>query len=227
MHELDVPSPIDLCDPVDALEWERAAQSRPGRAEMFQSFAAQLQSMGRSDLQVLELGSGPAFLAEYLLSALPELRLSLLDFSQPMDDLARIRLAERASGVRFLHRSFEDQDWTRGLGKFDAVITNQAVHELRHKRYAQVLHSQVAEVLAPGGSYLVCDHYFGEGGMGNDQLYMSSAPVPWLCIVAPNNHMQRAVCHKMLGRGRGAAESFQVICASMLKRERPATDVSR
>jgi hypothetical protein len=42
------------------------------------------------------------------------------------------------------------------------VITNQAVHELRHKRYAEELHRQVARVLRPGG-------------MANDQLYMSAA----------------------------------------------------
>jgi predicted methyltransferase len=58
---------------------------------------------------------------------------------------------------------------------FDAVVTNQAVHELRHKRYAAELHKQVRAVLKPGGIYLVCDHFCGEGGMGDDQLYMTVA----------------------------------------------------
>jgi predicted methyltransferase len=43
-------------------------------------------------------------------------------------------------------------------------MTNQAVHELRHKRHARELHRQVARLLTPGGSYLVCDHFCGPGG---------------------------------------------------------------
>jgi hypothetical protein len=42
VHEPDEPSPIDLCNRQDAIEWERAAQARPGRAQMFHAFAAQL-----------------------------------------------------------------------------------------------------------------------------------------------------------------------------------------
>ena len=52
-------------------------------------------------------------------------------------------------------------------------MTNQAVHELRHKRYAPTLHHQVRGLLATGGNYLVCDHFAGEGGMSNSELYMT------------------------------------------------------
>jgi SAM-dependent methyltransferase len=173
MHEPDVPSPIDLCDPTDAREWEAKAQARPGRADMFREFSAQLDRLGRADLKVLDMGSGPGFLAEFLLESLPDLDLTLLDFSLPMHELARVRLSGRTARVRFEHLDFKSQDWTRGFGIFDAVVTNQAVHELRHKRYAAALHSQVAHLLKPGAPYLVCDHFYGEGGMSNNQLYMS------------------------------------------------------
>jgi ubiquinone/menaquinone biosynthesis C-methylase UbiE len=173
VHEPDVPSPIDLCNRQDAIEWERAAQARPGRAQMFQAFSAQLLQLGRSDLSVLELGSGPGFLAAALLESLPDLELSLLDFSLAMHDLARTRLAGNAARIVFIHRSFKDPTWTDDLPRFDAVITNQAVHELRHKRYATALHSQVLRVLKPGAPYIVCDHHCGEGGMSNNQLFMS------------------------------------------------------
>ena len=174
MHASDVPSPIDLCDPTDAREWERTAQSRPGRAEMFQAFVNQLSDLGRADLCVLDLGAGPGYLAEFLLSHLPALKMSLLDFSEPMQELAQARLKEYAlPQARFICRSFKDPNWPQGLGTFDVVVTNQAVHELRHKRYADALHRQVKGVLSPGGVYLVCDHFHGDGGMGNDQLYMT------------------------------------------------------
>jgi 16S rRNA G1207 methylase RsmC len=140
---------------------------------MFQAFADQLRQLGKADLQVLDIGSGPAFLAEYLLGVLPHLRLSLLDFSQPMHELASIRLREHVAQVQFLQRNFKDADWVRELGTFDVVVTNQAVHELRHKKHALALHTQAASILVAGGCYLVCDHFCGAGGMSNDQLYMS------------------------------------------------------
>lgn len=175
MEAADIPSPIDLRDPADARNWEASAQSRPGRAETFKAFHAQLAAMGRDALEVLELGSGPGFLAAYLLAGMPRLRLTLLDFSEAMQDLARARLGAMAARVTFVTRDFKSASWATGLGSYDAVVTNQAVHELRHKRHAPVLHSQVASVLVQGGVYLVADHYCGAGGMANDQLFMSKA----------------------------------------------------
>lgn len=170
----DVPSPIDLRSMVDAREWaDTALSKRPWRMAFFNSFADTLTARGDPELRVLELGSGPGFLAEHLLQRLPALRYVALDFSAAMHDLARERLGSRAAVVQFVERSFRDADWAEGLGAFDAVVTNQAVHELRHKRHAAALHARVLSLLAPAGVYLVCDHFAGEGGMGNDQLYMT------------------------------------------------------
>lgn len=124
---------------------------------------------------MLELGSGPGFLAEHLLGNLPRLRYTALDFSGAMHELAGARLGDAADRVRFIKRSFKDDDWTDGLGLFDCVVTHQAVHELRHKRYATALHAQVSTVLPKGALYLVCDHFVGSGAMVNDQLYMTPA----------------------------------------------------
>jgi predicted methyltransferase len=101
--------------------------------------------------------------------------MTLLDFSEAMHTLARQRLGAMADRVDFLLRSFKDSEWVQDLRDFDAVVTNQAVHELRHKRYAEELHRQVKMVLRPAGTYLVCDHFAGSTGMTNDQLYMSVA----------------------------------------------------
>lgn len=170
----DVPSPIDLRLISDAQEWERTALSkRPCRSEFFARFASEISRLS-SVQRVLELGSGPGFLAEHLLRAASNVKeLVLLDFSLAMHQLAKDRLGPLAERVMFVERSFREPNWVEGLGKFDCVVTHQAVHELRHKRYAVELHAQVHKILLPGGFYLVCDHFFGEGGMKNNQLYMS------------------------------------------------------
>jgi len=53
------------------------------------------------------------------------------------------------------------------------VVTMQAVHELRHKRYATSLHKSVLKLLRTNGVYLMCDHYVGEDGMSDQALYMT------------------------------------------------------
>jgi SAM-dependent methyltransferase len=168
---IDVPSPIDLRLMSDARPWaETALAKRPARPEFFDAFAREI---GRDGARVLELGSGPGFLADHLLRAWPGLAYTALDFSPAMHELAAERLGERAAGVRFVERSFREPDWSDGLGPFDVVVTHQAVHELRHKDHATTLHAQVRPLLAAGGSYLVCDHYLGGDGLSNDQLYMT------------------------------------------------------
>jgi cyclopropane fatty-acyl-phospholipid synthase-like methyltransferase len=171
----DVPSPIDFHLVEHAVEWERTALAkRPWRTEFFQCFAEQVRQGGSSP-EILELGSGPGFLAEHLLAALPGARMVLLDFSAAMHNLAKARLAAHLDRVTLVEKSFKDVDWPAAVGTFDAVVTNQAVHELRHKRYAVQLHMQARSVLVADGRYLVCDHYAGEDGMRNTDLYMTVA----------------------------------------------------
>ncbi len=147
-------------------------QKRPWRTEFFDSFALEIGKQSAT-AKVLELGSGPGFLAAHLLSKLPQLKLHLLDFSDAMHELARTRLASKASTTTYIARSFRDPDWSAHLGDFDCVITNQAVHELRHKRHAASLHRSVRSLLRPHACYLVCDHFAGDGGMRDNQLYMT------------------------------------------------------
>jgi SAM-dependent methyltransferase len=173
----DVPSPIDLRRAEDARQWAELAMSRrPWRAEFFAAFAAAIGPCFSGDKRrVLELGSGPGFLAEHLLRTHPDLTYVAFDFSSAMHELAVQRLGTLAERVRFIERSFGDIAWAHDLGEFEFVVTHQAVHELRHKHRALTLHMQVRELLVPQGSYLVCDHFIGEGGMSDDQLYMSVA----------------------------------------------------
>src|SRR5262249_54030107 len=102
-----------------------------------------------TSLRVLELGSGPGFLALRILDALPSTDYTMLDFSQAMHELARERLGHRMHNVRPILADFKSADWSMGLGAFDAVVTNQAVHELRHKKHALALASDRPIAVAP------------------------------------------------------------------------------
>ena len=171
----DVPSPIDLRRTSDARDWAAKAERRPGRGEILERIAEEAARLAPAICRVLELGSGPGVLAERLLRRLPQARYSALDFSPAMHDLARARLAPLLERVAFLERSFKSEAWSEGLADFDLVVTNQAVHELRHKRHAPALHRRVHGLLKPAGGYLVSDHFSDPGGLPNAALYMTKA----------------------------------------------------
>lgn len=171
----DVPSPIDFLRIDHAREWEGNAMARPFRMDFFTAISAELERTVPADASILELGSGPGFLAQHLLTQLPRVTLHLLDYSAAMHTLAQARLANFSGRVTYVERSFREEGWGDGLGSFDAVVSVQAIHELRHKRYAAALHRAVKGLLAPGGEYLVCDHYFGDDAMRDNRLYMSIA----------------------------------------------------
>lgn len=174
MIQADVPSPIDLKNMDDAIAWEQAAMQRPFRKDFFAAICTEIGALQKPGHRILELGSGPGFLAEHILSQLQDLNYTLLDFSAAMHQLASQRLSDLTGNtIQYLERSFKERGWTAGIEKVEVVATNQAVHELRHKRYAPELFLQVRDLLKPGGVLLFCDHYFGEDGMTNDQLYMS------------------------------------------------------
>lgn len=174
MSQADVPSPIDLKNMEDAKAWEQAAMQRPFRIDFFSAICTEIDALRKPGFRILELGSGPGFLAEHILSQFQGLDYTLLDFSAAMHQLASQRLScLTGNSIQYLERSFKEYGWTDGIKKVEVVATNQAVHELRHKRYAPEFFHQVRDLLKPGGVLLFCDHYVGEDGMSNDRLYMS------------------------------------------------------
>ena len=202
----DVPSPIDFSNSDAARAWASVANTkRPWRIDFFKHIVSELCSLRTPETRILELGSGPGFLAEVVLRELPTVSYTLLDSSPAMHQLARERLSE-AANVRFVEANFKLERWWSDLRRYDAVITMQAVHELRHKRHAPGLHRSVRRLLIPGGLYLVCDHVAGPSGQPDTELYMTVVEQAEALAVAGLEHVQ-IVLEKgglVLHRGRTA-----------------------
>ena len=171
----DVPNTIDLQPPDDALASTRDASARrPGRHEHFLRLSAELKARGRPFPRVLELGPGPGELANAVLHDVPGLRLVALDFSNTVHDIADARLANKNGRMTVVTRNVMDMKWPLGLGRFDAVITDPAIHALRRKlRAAAPLYARVRSLLLPGGIFLLCDHVPGDGSVQSRSLYMT------------------------------------------------------
>lgn len=154
----DVPIRVDFRIAETARTWvEDTRIRRPYRPRFFAAFCAALA--GRAQLRILELGSGPGQLAREIVGNADVAQYLALDFSEAMHALAAEHLGALRDRVAFVIRDFRDEDWPRGLGPFDAVVTMQAAHETRHKRHLIPLLSRARSVLAPGGLLLYADHY--------------------------------------------------------------------
>jgi SAM-dependent methyltransferase len=174
LQEQDVPYGDDWDSAAAVAAWAEAAdRKRPWRSQLRDHIAGRV-AMLPPGARVLELGSGPGFLAYRVLQRCPRLEsYTLLDFSEPMLALSQERLAAFPA-ASFLHASFKSEDWTRRVvGRFECVLSMQAVHELRNKRHAARLYEQIYEVLAVPGLIMICDHTPFDDSAASTALYMT------------------------------------------------------
>lgn len=159
--EEDIPYGENFHDEAEAAAWaEAAARKRPWRPMIFDRFVTAVAESRVSAPRVLELGSGPGFLAEHILDRCPSLaRYTLLDFSEAMLAQSRRRLVRHEARTVFTRVDFKSDSWSADIGApFDLVFSMQAVHELRHKRHAPRLYAQIRSLLSPAAELVVCDH---------------------------------------------------------------------
>lgn len=149
---------VDLKDEAIARQWAaESASNKPWRPEFRAVFADLLRLQATAPLRILELGSGPGLLAKRVLEDVPVAEYVLFDFSEPMMRMARETLGERPE-VSYHLGDFKLPNWPSGLdGPFDAVISMQAIHEIRHKRHVPWLYAQAGTLLRSGGTLLVSD----------------------------------------------------------------------
>ena len=172
--EGDVPYSEDLQNPRGANAWAEAAdRKRPLRVYIRRAIVDQLRLLAFGS-RVLELGSGPGLLAEQvLLHCTAIAKYTLLDFSEPMLEMSRDRVA-RYPSAEFLHADFRSEGWMQCLtAPYDAVVSMQAVHEVRHKRHVPKLYGQIHGLLAGDGRFLVADRVPEDGLPRSAALFMT------------------------------------------------------
>jgi ubiquinone/menaquinone biosynthesis C-methylase UbiE len=170
----DVPCSEDLQSASGARTWADAADAkRPYRLLIRAAIVDRLRALP-SGAHVLELGSGPGLLAENVLEACTQLTsYTLFDFSEPMLHMSRARL-RRFATTKFVLGDFRANDWMRvASGPYDAVVSMQAVHEVRHKRHVPQLYQHIYSLLAAGGTFLVADRTPEDDSARSRALFMT------------------------------------------------------
>ena len=170
----DIPSAINFHDIDDARRWaDEADEQRPYRIEFFDRIAEEINRCFKLPISILEIGSGPGYLAEHILQRSKIGSYYLLDFSDAMHRMARERLEPFRGKTHFLIRDFKTENWTKGLGPYDAVAIMQSAHEVRHKSHISKLFSQIRTLIQNNGYFLMCDHCIEGMKNGNPELYMT------------------------------------------------------
>lgn len=108
---------------------------------------------------VLDVGCGDGILGRFLLDRLPGCRVTFVDFSEPMLDALRSRLAGDPRAT-ILQRDFADPSWCSGLPagtSHDVVVSGFAIHHQPDLRKRE-LYAEIFGLLAPGGVFLNLEH---------------------------------------------------------------------
>jgi SAM-dependent methyltransferase len=92
----------------------------------------------RPGARILDVGAGPGHLAREFFRRRRGGRASwvLLDSSAELLGIARARLASRRRRVKAVQRDFNSPGWDHGLGRFDAVVSNNALFCVAARRLA-------------------------------------------------------------------------------------------
>jgi SAM-dependent methyltransferase len=115
---------------------------------------------GREVRRFVDLGAGDGGFAELLLDLYPDSSGVLVDFSEPMLEAAKKRLAARPGRWEIVARDLATSGWLDGLpqgARFDAVVSRLAIHHLPDDR-KQALYGEAFELLEPGGIFLNWEH---------------------------------------------------------------------
>lgn len=115
-------------------EWAQHYVSIPYdhyRLEIYYLFIEILVHL-KSHLRVLDVGAGPGNLTYEYFKLYPDSvsRFVLLDASRELLKVAETRFQSRPGRVRTVVRSYNSNEWDKGLGNFDAIVSNNSLFHL-------------------------------------------------------------------------------------------------
>ena len=144
----------------------RDAGRKPERAPIVERLIAAVPFARDAAIEVLDVGGGGGVIAEAVLAAFPRATVTVQDFSQPMLDQCRKRLAPYGARVRYALSDLRDPAWTKTAGgPFDLAVSGIAIHNLHEMAAIAACYEAVRGLLKPGGAFLDYDHFDRVGGV--------------------------------------------------------------
>jgi trans-aconitate methyltransferase len=111
-------------------------------------------------VEVLDVGAGYGVVSEEVLQAFPAARITLQDYSRPMLDRARQRLADHSGQLNYVICDLRDPSWPQQVGgPFDLAVSAIAIHNLRDPEKIFASYRAIHDLLKPGSCFLDCDRF--------------------------------------------------------------------
>jgi ubiquinone/menaquinone biosynthesis C-methylase UbiE len=127
-------------------------------------------------ISVLDIGGGYGVVTEEILRAFPQAQVTLQDYSLPMLDEARQRLAGHKEQVRYIQCDLREPLWTERVGgPFDLAVSAIAVHNLGEVRAMAECYQGIARVIKPGAAFLDYDLFERFGGIARHTRLLEEA----------------------------------------------------
>jgi SAM-dependent methyltransferase len=145
--------------------WAQGAdERRPARKPMFQHIAAIIAGLPATSPRLVELGCGPGTLAEVLLERMPALQYDGFDLSPVMLELAHERIDRFGARARLHAADLRGDEWLGRIdGAPDAVVTNQALHDLGSEAAVAASYRRAHALLKRGGVFVNAELVIDDG----------------------------------------------------------------
>jgi cyclopropane fatty-acyl-phospholipid synthase-like methyltransferase len=152
-------------------DWIARDAQRPERAVLLDDVAARLPFPTDAALRVLDIGGGYGALSACVLDRFPHSSAVLHDFSQPMLAHAADALARFGDRVTFRVADLRDPRWTAAVGgSFDAVVSSDAIHNVRDAAVIERIYHDVFELVRREGWFVNLDLVLAADGSSTVEL---------------------------------------------------------
>ncbi len=122
------------------------------RLQLFDMILDQVNALGKEAPHVVELGTGPGYMARHILERHTAMTYEALDFSEVFFDVARETIGELVPRVTFTNADLMDQAWPQKLSRQpDAIISTWALHDLGGRDPVADVYARCYETLPVGG----------------------------------------------------------------------------
>lgn len=135
-------------------------RQRPSLTPCFSDFygvAIDNLNLSTTSPEILDLGAGTGLFSEFVLQKFPDAKITLVDISEKMLDIARKRFLsnKNISIIQSDLTTFKDEK------QYDAVISSLAIHHLEDNAKVELYHT-IFTLLKPNGIFINAEQIAGE-----------------------------------------------------------------